>query len=251
MESVEGRVISKKRGIGIAFMITLVVLILVLIGFIYYYVQASSSINDYKTTISDQSTKISDLNDQTLSLKKQLDTASTQISSMQSQVSLLETDLSTANSQKSSLQTQVNSLQSEIATLKNQSSSANAQIIDLQSQISSLKAENSDLKSITSLSKSVVVANALTLNIAVDQHVVVTSFTAGYAGYIVVSGTTSNAGIIRVYDSFSGYPLSGYPWGFSSGSTLLIPILPGDIIVKFSYPNNLAGTATLSVTYYY
>ncbi len=233
----------KKHRIGTGVLITLIALLLVLVGFAGYYFYASSATKNNKNTISE-------MTDQTTSLKVQVDSANKQISSLDTQVELLEHGVSEANSRSSTAQGRIESLQKELSSLRSQTSSTNAQIADLQAQATSAETENADLKAILSLSKSSVKANAVTFSLAPDEHVTVAAFHADYTGYLLVSGSTNKTGIIRVNDSFAGYEWGGSPIGFS-GTTLQIPILPGDITVKFSIPNTQAGTATFTVTYYY
>ncbi len=243
MGNTDSRAKPNKRRIGTGFIVTLIALVLVLVGFGGYYFYASSATKDNKDTISE-------LTGQTASLKLQVDSANKEASSLNTQVELLEHGVSSANSRSSSSQGRIESLQKELSNLRSQMSATNAQMADLQSQVKSAETENADLKAILSLSKSSVKANAVTFNLAVDEHVTVAAFHADYTGYLLVSGSTNKAGIIRVNDSFPGYVWAGSPFGFS-GTTLQIPILPGDITVKFSIPNNEVGTATFTVTYYY
>ena len=213
------------------FVITAVVLLIAVVGFIYYYSQTSGTISKNNNTISSLQSDNTSYKTQIASLQNQLSSANSQISSLQSQ-------LSSGGSQVSNLQAQISSLQ-------NQLDSATAQVTSLQNQ-------NSSLQSIVSLSQSATKANAVTINQSAGASTSIVTFTASYAGYIVVSGTsTTSNGYITVTDSFSNYP--NYPgYVFGTGATRTIPILPGTVTVSFANSNLLNGaTATITVTYYY
>jgi len=79
------------------------------------------------------------------------------------------------------------------------------------------------------------------------------SFQADYAGYIVVSGTsTTNSGYISVLDTWPNYPFNGYSYEFGTGTNRTILVMPGTVRVSFGNGNTSNGaTATLTVTYYY
>lgn len=141
---------------------------------------------------------------------------------------------------------QSNSSNSQIASLQSQLSSANSQVSSLQSQVSSLQ-------SIVNLSQSKSEAVQTTVNQSRGQVASVVSFSAQYAGYIVVSGTsTTTNGYLQVTDSFSNYPYNSTTYAFGTGAQKTIPVLPGTVTVSFGNTNALNGaTATISVTYYY
>jgi peptidoglycan hydrolase CwlO-like protein len=230
------------------FVITGIVLLIVAAGFIYYYVQASSEISKNNTTIS--------------SLQKDVTTYKSLISSLQndiasygSQVSSLQNQLASANAQVSPLQNENASLKSQITNLNNELSSANSQITSANSQITSLQSQNSDLQKIVSLSKSTIKANQLTINQSAGQETTVVTFTADYAGYVYVSGTsTTSNGYIHVTDSSSYYPskLGTTPFYIGTNGSVSVPVLPGTIRVIFGNDNLFSGaTATITVTYYY
>jgi hypothetical protein len=91
------------------------------------------------------------------------------------------------------------------------------------------------------------------MNQKFGQSSLVATFQVDYAGYIVVSGTsTALTGYIRVTDSYSGYPYDYYIYPFGTGTRLIIPVLPGTIEVYFGNTNLSGGvTATISIVYYY
>jgi cell division protein FtsL len=106
-------------------LITGIILVAVLAGFIGCYLYAS-------TTISKRNTTISNLQNQ--------------VASDKAQIAPLEAQLSSANSEVSSLRTQLSSANSQISDLQSQLSSAN-------SQVSSLTQDNAQLKEIITPSK--------------------------------------------------------------------------------------------------
>ncbi|PVV83299.1 hypothetical protein [Dehalogenimonas alkenigignens] len=171
----------------------------------------------------DASAKIADL-------EEQISGTGSSNTGLQSQVSSLQAQLNSANSQVSSLQNQLNSVSSQLNT-------ANTQI--------------SGMQSLLNLSVSSVKASQSTINQGAGQATVVVSFTANYAGYVAISGTSNTTlGYVMVTDSFNGYPHNSTRYAFGTGASLLIPVLPGTVTVYFANTNLINGaTATLTVTY--
>jgi len=248
------------------FVITAVVLLIAVVGFIYYYSQTSGTISknnntisslqsdntSYKTQIASLQNQLSSANSQISSLQSQLSSGGSQVSNLQAQISSLQNQLTSANSKISSLQSQLSSGSSQVSNLQAQISSLQNQLDSATAQVTSLQNQNSSLQSIVSLSQSATKANAVTINQSAGASTSIVTFTASYAGYIVVSGTsTTSNGYITVTDSFSNYP--NYPgYVFGTGATRTIPILPGTVTVSFANSNLLNGaTATITVTYYY
>jgi len=207
----------KTRRTGIALLITLIVLIVVAAAFINYRITASAN-----------------------------------ISRAESEISSLKSQLSSANSQVSSLEGQLSSANSQVSSLEGQLSSANSQVSSLEEAVTSLQSQNSNLQNIVNLSQSLA-QDTVTLNQNFGQSSLVATFQADYAGYIVISGTsTALTGYIRVTDSFGGYPYNYYIYPFGTGTRLIIPVLPGTIEVYFGNTNLSGGvTATISVVYYF
>jgi cell division protein FtsL len=207
----------KTRKISVPFLISLIVLILVTAVFINYWV-----------------------------------TASADLSGAYSEISSLNIKLSSANSQVSSLQSQLASADSQVSSLQGQLSSANSQVSSLEEEIASLQSQNSNLQNIVNLSQSLS-QQTVTLNQNFGQSSLVATFQADYAGYIVVSGTsTALTGYIRVTDSYGGYPYNNYIYPFGTGTRLVIPVLPGTIEVYFGNTNLSGGvTATINIVYYF
>ena len=207
---------------GKAFLITLVILIIVGAGFIYYWMTASVDITK----------------------------ANSAISSLNVQVSSLQNQLTATNSQVASLRDQ---LASSNTSQQSQLTSANAQIASLKTQLTSANSQIASLQGITGLSQSSKIVDSVTVNQSAGQLSTVASFPVDYAGYIVVSGTsTTPNGYIRVADSFDGYPYLSYNHPFGTGTTLRIPVLPGNVTVYFGNANAFGGsTATVTVIYNY
>ena len=214
------------------FLAVSIALLVVVAGFVVYLVLSLGTISDRNASVSD--------------LQGQVTSARSQISDLQAQVSSVKSELSSIKAQVSSLQNDASTYKSQISTLQSQLSSANAQVSSLQSQ-------NSSLQSIVSLSKSQTLVNQLTLNQGASETSLVVSFQADYAGYIVVSGTsTTNSGYISVLDTWPNYPFNGYSYEFGTGMNRTILVMPGTVRVSFGNGNTSNGaTATLTVTYYY
>lgn len=152
---------------------------------------------------------------------------------------------STDNKTISSLNNNIASDNSSISSQQNTITNNQTQINNLQKQISNLQNELNLLVSSTE-------ANAVTINQTAGESTSIVSFSANYAGFIFVSGTTTTSnGYIKVTDTANGYP--NYPgYTFKTGDTWVIPILPGTITVSFANSNSVNGvTATITVIYYY
>lgn len=153
------------------------------------------------------------------------------------------------------LTAQVNQLESTISSLQSENSQLQGQVSNLQSQNSQLTAQVSNLnvelnndQSLLNLQVSTTEANQQTINQGSGQTSLVTSFSTPYAGYIVISGTsTASGGYIEV----TGAGQSNTEYNFGNGATLDIPVLPGTTGVYYGNPNWFGGaTATVSVVYH-
>jgi hypothetical protein len=79
----------------------------------------------------------------------------------------------------------------------------------------------------------------------------VASFKAQYAGYVVISAKSSTNGLMNITNQTSAqtFPTS---YTFSSESTRVIPVLPGDVTIELKNTSPVNGsTTTVTVTYYY
>jgi chaperonin cofactor prefoldin len=200
-------------------------IILLVVGFIFYWAQTSNTVSNLQSRISGSQVKVSSL----------------------------QSELSSVNAQILDLQRENSGVNAQVASLNSQISSLNNQLSSLNSQISSLQTQNTDLQSIINLNKSEIIANQKTINQEANRSSLIVSFVAKYAGYIIVSGTsTTSTGYIDVTDSFNSYPYNDNHYTFGTGATRLIPILPGTVSVYFASPSTITGaTATLTVTYVY
>jgi predicted nuclease with TOPRIM domain len=159
-----------------------------------------------------------------------------------------ETDLSTAQDQLDSANSQIATLQSQLDALE----SADSQIAALQDQVTTLQGQVNQFQEITDLSLYTIELDAEIIYQAPNIYENIVSFTADYAGYIVVTGTSSSFNTyIRVDDSFNGYPYGEYLHHFGTGTTLKIPVLPGKITVYLSNTSAVGISATMTVMYYY
>ena len=239
---------SKGRGPLIA----LVAVIIVLgAGFGFYYLQSSSTISGLDQKISSQqgqitadNAKISDLNQTIISLQSQVATDESRINSITAK------DL------------QANQT---IASLDSQVSSLNAQITTYQSQVTSLQNQVCSLQAIGSLTSTEHLVSAQTFNTGTSGQVTVTTFTAQYAGYVLVSVSSASdptnegpevflsfsSGVQGDYGSMT-IPTQGYFIPFSSSvNALPVPVVPGTVTVYLDTADTTAQTATLTVVYYY
>lgn len=236
----------------VPFIVVICLLVIAIAGFVWFYIQTSNAYAALESQLSSTNSELessqrqnTDYNSQISTLQGQVTSGGSQLSTLQGQISSLQSDVARYISQAASLTNQLASANSEVTSLQGQLSSANSQYASLQSR-------NNDLQSITKLSKSTVVANQRTINQSAGQSSTIVSFNADYAGYIVVSGTstTSNGTVIVTY-SFPNLPATS-PHTFGTSSTLTIPVLPGTVTVSFNNSNLLNGaTATITVTYFY
>jgi uncharacterized protein YlxW (UPF0749 family) len=234
----------------VPFIVTAIVLLIMLVGFTWYYEYTSDKVSLLQGRLSSANAQVSSLQEEN--------------SAYESQVSSLQEENSAYESQVASLQRQLSSSQSDfqaqISQLENQLSSANSRVSSLtnensayKSQVASLLSQNSDLQSIVNLSESSTMANRVTVNQAAGQSSSIVSFLANYAGYVIVSGTsTTTNGYLLVTNSFSGYPYNSTKYAFGTGAARTIPVLPGTVRVYFGNSNLIGGaTATISVVYLY
>ena len=174
------------------------------------------------------------------------------------ELSSCRAQLQSCQSQLTSLQSQVQSCQSQLSSLQNQLQSAEDQLSSLQTQLSSYQNQVSSLQSELSicqrhgkLQEVSVKADDKTINQGAGTRSAIVTFTAEYAGYVHVSGTsTTSNGYIMVTSSFGGYPHNDTRYSFGTGAARLIPVLPGDIVVYFGN-TNLFGGATATITVHY
>jgi uncharacterized protein YlxW (UPF0749 family) len=235
-----------------AFLLTVVFGVVVAGVFIYYYIQATNMISQRNLTIAAQKVESVSLNSQITSLENGLTTASSTIASLQGQLSSTQSQLTSANAQILSLGNDLSAGKSQIANLQSQVSSYQNQASSYQNQVATLQSQNNDLQNIVNLAAYAAQASSVPISQAAGQMSPVTSFTANYAGYIVVSGSSSSgSGYVRVTDTYSSYPYNSYNYPFSTSGSVFVPVLPGTITVYYGNNDAAAVTATISVMYYY
>jgi uncharacterized protein YlxW (UPF0749 family) len=238
-----------------AFLLTVVFGVVVAGVFIYYYIQTTNIISQRNLTITTQQVESVSLNSQITSLENGLTTASSTIASLQGQLSSTQSQLTSANAQILSLGNDLSAGKSQIANLQSQVSSYQNQVFSYQTQIATLQSQqsqNNELQNIVNLAAYAAEASSVPVSQAAGQMSQVTSFTANYAGYIVVSGSSSSgSGYVRVTDTYSSYPYNSYNYPFSTSGSVFVPVLPGTITVYYGNNDAAAVTATISVMYYY
>lgn len=236
---------SEER-LNLALILTIVLAVLISGAFGYYYYTSSKTITERNATIATMQTQVSQL--------------SSQVSTQNSQITKLQSDLTAANASVSSLQTQLTSASTKESSTESSLAAANASISSLQSQlttangqVTTLQSQVTDLQNVNNLSQSTIEASSYTVSQSAGSETVVSSFTATYPGYILVTGSsTSSTGYIRVVDSYSSYYPSSTRYTFGTGTNLIIPVLPGTVYVYFGN-EDASGTPTgyISATYYY
>jgi hypothetical protein len=228
-----------------AFLLTVVFGVVVAGVFIYYYIQTTNIISQRNLTIATQQAE-------SVSLNSQITSASSTIASLQGQLSSAQSQLTSVNAQILSLGNDLSAGKSQIVSLQSQVSSYQNQATSYQNQVTTLQSQNNDLQNIVNLAAYAVEASSVPISQAAGQMSPVTSFTVNYAGYIVVSGSSSSgSGYVRVTDTYSSYPYNSYNYSFSTGGSVFVPVLPGTITVYYGNNDAAAVTATISVMYYY
>ncbi|GEM_PF-5734034 len=263
-----------------------VVLVITLGGFALYYNQAATTISSNKgtiTTISSQKTvlqaqlteansKIADLQGRVNSGTTQLTTIATQIDAAQKQITGLQTQVTQAKTQTANVTNQLQQANTMITALQGQAATLQAQVDADKTQISALQtdvaAKQSELTAMTT-ARDTLQTQVTSLTSIVSLNVVqavagspfavsgdntsgtlVTTFSASYAGYLSVSGTTGAGTKIRVTDTFSGFRTSTYDFG-PTPPVFVIPVMPGTITVTFLGSTGASENATITLVYTY
>jgi hypothetical protein len=192
--------------------------------------------------------------------KESYDAAVKEASDLSDQLSVVQTALAAAQDDIDSYKTEVSSLQDEISSYESQVADYESQINALQFdldvaniEIGGLQNENDNLWKLSNLELKITEADAVTVTMTSGVKTQVVSFEAKYAGYIVISGTSSTFwGVIFVTESFDGYLFNNYQYDFGKGATFLVPVLPGTITVYFAATQSSElMAATITVEYYY
>lgn len=216
----------------VPFILTCIFLVIVVAGFIIYYIQVSGTIKERDGQISELQGQLTLADDEILSLESDL-------ASVNNQISSLESDLTSANNQISSLESDL--------------TSATTQNTQLESQITEMQNNINDLRLIAYLFKSTTVASQAFVTQPAGQSSLIVGFEAYHAGYVDISGTSNTtSGYIQVTNMFHDYPYNDYEYEFGRGNTLKIPVLPGMVRVYFGNSNATDGaSATITVEYVY
>jgi len=161
-----------------------------------------------------------------------------------------------------SLQTnQISSLQSQVSNLNTQVQNLQGENNALQSSVNNAQNQPNPLQPIVNLQESTIEANSVPVN--TKCATVVTSFSAQYAGYLLVTGTTSTSSSYLILVEFfhpyiDGQNLTNVVYELASGSnTVIIPVTDGFVNLLFTnhpFGNNCGSqtaSGTFSVQYYY
>jgi len=187
----------------------------------------------------------SELREQLSEVQADLTTARDNLDKSNSDLATAQQNMNMVIDDRDSILKQLDQTETDLTTAQDQLESAESQITTLQSQ-------NDFLQEIVNLTQYSTKADAVIIPQAPNVNENVVSFIADYAGYVVVSGTSSTINTyIRVEDSFPGYPYREYRHYFSTGTTLKIPVLPGTISVYLMNNDPVGATATITVIYYY
>jgi archaellum component FlaC len=210
------------------------------------YDAAVKEANELRDQLSDTSDQLSDTSDQLSDTSDQLSVVQTALADAQDDINSYKSEISSLQDEITDYESQVADYESQIAPLQYELESKDYQITYLQNQIA-------HLNEIGDLSLYSTEADAVYITMITSVKTPVVSFTADYAGYIVISGTSSSFwGVIFVTESFDGYPFNNYQYDFGKGATLIVPVLPGTITVYFATTQaSELVVATITVDYYY
>jgi cytoskeletal protein RodZ len=184
----------------------------------------------------------------------QLVVANSQVSTLNAKVSSLQNDLTAAKASIASLNGTVALLQEEVVAANAYYDANSALIANATATIASLKSENTRLQRAIDMKDFSVVADSITVHQVAGAVSNVISFNANYAGYIVVSATSSApSGYALVTDdnpNFAAFDTIEYP--ILSGSSFSVPVLPGTVGVFLGNREKINEyNGTFTVTYYY
>ena len=215
--------------------ISLVIAPLLTAGVVYYYLQ-------YKEA------------SVTVAVKEvQLAAANGQVSALNAKVAALQNDLTALNATIAPTKSQLELTLGQLKTANAYIDTVQSQIANVTAQNVALRSENNKLLSIVRLNESSVKATSLTIHQNAGVVSSVVSFTAEYAGYVTISGTSSApTGYVLVTDDNPLFPYNTTKYQVVNSASFSVPVLPGTIGVYFGNTekeNEFNGT--FSVTYYY
>ncbi|MHB8567613.1 MAG: hypothetical protein ACYC7D_13465 [Nitrososphaerales archaeon] len=150
------------------------------------------------------------------------------------------------------LQNLISALDKNISSVQSSESYYLSEASSLNSDLAAQSSINSRLQSFLSLQNSTAVADKVHVRQSAYQSTLIGTFSANYAGYVLVNGTSSTSnGYIQFSDSYPGYP-SYSSLSFGTGfTTILIPVLPGSVSIYFGNTNFFSSvTANISVFYF-
>ncbi len=218
-----------------AFILTVILAFGVAGAFVYYYLQYLQATN----TLVTRDAEIASLQGQ--------------VATLNAKVAALQNDLTTANASVAPLTSQISSMQTAINNANTYIDEVNGKVTNLTAQVAALKSQNADLQSITSLSRSTAEATSITVHQTAGVVSSIVSFNVEYAGYIVISATSSApSGFIQVTDDNPNFPFSANKYLTASSNTFSVPVLPGTVGVFFgNTEKENEYNVTMTVTYYY
>lgn len=183
----------------------------------------------------------------------QLAAANGQISALNAKVIGLQNDLTTLNATFTTTKSQLDLTLSQLKTANAYIDTVQSGIANATAEAALLRSENNRLQSIIDLQESSVQATSVTVHQIAGVVSNVVSFTADYAGYVVVSGTSSApSGYALVTDDNPIFTSNTAEYPIVNGSSFSVIVLPGTVGVYLGNKekqNEFNGT--FSVTYYY
>jgi len=211
-----------------------------------------NSLSSAKAQIATDGAQITADNDKIASLTAGYSKANGTIASQTTEIAQLNANVTTLQSQVSSLNAEATSLQKQVTTLNDKISSLQTQVLEM------TDVENLADETIESSSQLYQIPAGSSSGPGVTD---VTTFSAPYAGYIVVNMSSisdiDNVGI-GINMTFSSHVHSSlylgdlFNWGFSSvPDSPVIPVTPGTVSIVCLNYDTTAQSETLSVAYYY
>ncbi|MDA4122254.1 MAG: hypothetical protein OK456_03630 [Thaumarchaeota archaeon] len=244
---------TKRRGSSLLALVVVIIILAAGLGYLYVNLSSQeSTVSSLDSVITAQGSSISSQSNALSSLSG--------VASSQSQA---------ISSQSASLTSESAEASSQAATISSQSSTISSLSSAISAQSGVVEVESNSISSLTqdlNLTQSTQEVASQPFSTGSAGEVNVTTFTAKYSGYVVVTLSAAsdfaNEGI-QLANNFSAsvnspdyvgivYPASGFfvPFG-STTDSVVIPVAPGTVTVNLLTSDDSAQTATLSVTYYY
>lgn len=209
------------------------------------------------------SSELASTHDLLANLSRSYNASQAELASVQTNLSYINTNMKVAltmvqdqNSTIADLNTQLSALQNEQSQSSSQTSSLNSTVASLRAQIAfqnstiaAFQNETAALQNITSMDNTTIEVDSKQFNQTPSTNTTLAGFYAPYAGYLSISGTTNTTyARITVYDAGVTQQSA---FNFTSGSTYIIPVIPGTVTVSMYNQNstlNLASTMTVEYT---